>query len=443
MALDLRAAPANEVLCVAFNQDCTSFACGTETGIRVYNTDPFGLIFRRDFEDETGVGVLAMLYRSHILAFSGGGQRPRVQPHQVVIWDEKQARNIAELSFASLVLSVKLCKELVVVAVEKKVYVYGFRTVQLFDTIDTAINPKGLCCLAVASDRIILVTPGPARGRARVIFYLRNVGAEGVSTAREKTMVVPAHDSTISAMAVDFDGQMLATSSEMGTIIRVWDIGSWNSTCEKILEVRRGADRADIHSLAFSPDAQFMAAASGKGTIHVFALAGGAAASVSGAPDVVGGVDLQDHGDSFAPLQPKPGKNSKSSLQQFKCLLPAYFASEWSLAQFRVPDCRCIAAFGSEPNTVVVACANGSYFKARFDPARGGEMRRVDFAQFGGEDVGVVEVALPDPEDAEAAAAAARGRSGSESPLRVLGESLAASNAFFQDDGDDQASVAE
>lgn len=37
-------------------------------------------------------------------------------------------------------------------------------------------------------------------------------------------------------------------------------------------QVRRGADRAEIYSLAFSPTAQWLAVSSDKGTVHVFSL---------------------------------------------------------------------------------------------------------------------------------------------------------------------------
>lgn len=38
------------------------------------------------------------------------------------------------------------------------------------------------------------------------------------------------------------------------------------------MQVRRGADRAEIYSLAFSSTAQWLAVSSDKGTIHVFGL---------------------------------------------------------------------------------------------------------------------------------------------------------------------------
>ncbi|CAE7243988.1 ATG18A [Symbiodinium pilosum] len=105
--MDLQANPVNEILYVSFNQDFTCFVCGTESGFRVYSTDPFHLTFRRDFEDGSGLGVICMLFRTNILAFSGGGKNPRFQPHKVVLWDDRHTRVMAELSFKTTVKSVR------------------------------------------------------------------------------------------------------------------------------------------------------------------------------------------------------------------------------------------------------------------------------------------------------------------------------------------------
>ena len=40
----------------------------------------------------------------------------------------------------------------------------------------------------------------------------------------------------------------------------------------EILKVRRGSERAEIYSLAFSSDAKWLAVSSDKGTVHVFSL---------------------------------------------------------------------------------------------------------------------------------------------------------------------------
>lgn len=92
-------------------------------------------------------------------------------------------------------------------------------------------------------------------------------------------------------------------------------------------------------------------------------------------------------------------------------LLPKYFSSEWSFAQFRVPDVRTIVAFGQEPansiignwrslvwcvvylmflflclmcmHVLLVVSADGTYYKATFDPNRPGtEMVQEAYAKF-------------------------------------------------------------
>lgn len=405
MTMDLQSNPLNELLYVSFNQDYTCFVCGTESGFRVYSTDPFRLTWSRDFSPGGGLGVVAMLFRTNILAFAGGGRSPKYQPHKVVLWDDRQARTIAELSFRSAVRSVRLRRDLVVVVVDRKVYVYGFRSLSLLDSIETIENRKGLCCLSIGSDRTVLVCPGMQQGRALVIFYPRAFGEQQAPVARERTTIVAAHESSIAAMGVDYNGTLLATASDKGTIVRVYDTSSGS----RRQELRRGADRAEIHSLTFSPSGEFLCVSSDKGTIHIFAVGRPSpTASFSGYPS-----ELSTSSDGGG----GPGSgNAKSSLQRISRVLPAYFSSEWSLAQFRVPDYRCLAAFGAEPHTVVAVCANGSYYKARFDPVRGGEMERLEYHQF--DDAAAARA----PTTLEAAAAAATERSGQQPPSGEAGE---------------------
>ena len=59
------------------------------------------------------------------------------------------------------------------------------------------------------------------------------------------------------------------------------------------------------------------------------------------------------------------GIDAKAAFSFVKGFLPKYFSSEWSLAQFKLPDfTKSIVAFGPEPNTLIVASVEGyvSYF---------------------------------------------------------------------------------
>lgn len=197
---------------------------------------------------------------------------------------------------------------------------------------------------------------------------------------------------------------------------------------ELLQELRRGADKAEVYSIAFNAGSSMLACTSDKGTVHVFRLkesvhdtglpaaaaaagaaaatvaaaaaaaspppgataagsgaaptapaaaaplgvtGGGArsgvaappaagAAAVSGTGAASGDADTVYFGAGGAGGGAASGEsNTKSSLSFIRGILPKYFSSEWSFAQFRVPDTRSICSFGQEPNTIIGQCGSG------------------------------------------------------------------------------------
>jgi len=63
--------------------------------------------------------------------------------------------------------------------------------------------------------------------------------------------VFKAHDAAIEAMALSKGGDVLATASETGTIIRFFQAKSTALPVVAFQEVRRGTTNANIHSLQF------------------------------------------------------------------------------------------------------------------------------------------------------------------------------------------------
>jgi WD40 repeat protein len=346
------------MLYLTFNQDFSCFGVGTENGFFVMDTDPLSERFKRDFEDG-GIGIIEMLYKCNIIALVGGGKNPKYPKNKVMIWDDHQNRCIGELSFRSEVKAVRLRRDRVVVVLEYKIYVYNFADLKLHDHIETISNPKGLCALCPNSSNSVLACPGLQKGHVRVELF-----------DVKKTTLISAHEGALSCLSLNLDGTRLATASEKGTLIRIWDTANG----ELLQELRRGADRAEIYSISFNFNACWLAVSSDKGTIHVFSLVG-PDADQNRPPTAPASGEVNPESDGAA-------SNPKSSFSFMKGILPKYFSSEWSFAQFRVPEGKTITAFGPEPSTIIVISAGGSFYKCFFDPRKGGECIQKDYHNF-------------------------------------------------------------
>ncbi|CAB9528593.1 phosphoinositide-interacting protein 3 [Seminavis robusta] len=339
--------PHSSLLTCSFNQDGGCLAIGTTTGFSVHNLHPqYAVSVRRDLQG--GIGLVEMLFRCNLMALVGGGPSPQAPPHRVLIWDDHLPKEIGELSFRQVVLSIKLRKDAIAVALRDRVYVYHLADLSLRDKIYTCDNPHGLLCLSTQIQNMVLACPSVSLGHVRVELY-----------GLRKTQLMEAHESDLRGLALTADGSKLATASVKGTVIRVWDV----STGACIQEFRRGVERATITCLCWSWDFSWLSCASDKGTCHVFKV----------------GDDENKNG------------NNQSSTGQSKSLTTRLFSSvirsvegeaKKSVCQVRGVPHPLACAFVSEANNLLAvagfdADGNGVLLLSEF--AAGEEPRRVGY----------------------------------------------------------------
>ena len=173
---------------------------------------------------------------------------------QVIIWDDNRQQAVITLEFRSPVHRVRLSRSRIVVALQNSVHVYTFslppEKISVFETAD---NSLGICCLGSN----IIAFPGRTPGQVQMV----EITTGNVS-------IIPAHSTPLKAMEISPDGAVLATASEIGTLIRTFSTGN----CARTGELRRGVDHADIYSIAFSPNSTLLAVTSDKATLHIFDL---------------------------------------------------------------------------------------------------------------------------------------------------------------------------
>lgn len=246
-----------KILVANFNQDGACFAVGTENGFKIFNSSPFRDNFERNLEG--GIGIVEMLNRCNILALVGGGKTPKYHTNKVIIWDDHQSKVVSELRFTSYVRNVKLKKDKLLVVCDNKIYVFNLLNFQNIDTIDTSENTKGLIAVSIEPKTTIIAFPDNKQGNVRVKFF-----------EKEFSQIICAHESTIAALALNYDGTLLATASDKGTLIRIFN----SQTGDMLQEVRRGSEKAIIYCITFNQASQLLATSSDRGTIHIFSLSG-------------------------------------------------------------------------------------------------------------------------------------------------------------------------
>ncbi len=333
------------MLYVSFNQDSTCFACGKENGFAIYNCDPPSERFSRLTQIEAeanGIGIVEMLHRSNIFAIVGGGRHPKYPCNMLMIWDDFQNKRIAELEFKSSVTGVKLRRDHILVTTSDKAYLYNFADLKLITSYDTSANPRGISAMTVDENAIIAV-PGNVLGS--VIIY---------NHALNTQQIITTHSNGLSAIALNCDGTRLATASERGTLLRIWDTQSR----ELIKELRRGLEVVTITSLTFDLDTTRLVVCSAKGTVHVFSLI------------------QNSENDSI---------NRKSSLSYISGYLPAYFSSEWSSVSFEVPPNSICTFSNTSVDTIYVITPDARFLKYTYDPqkATGSCIETIDIERLG------------------------------------------------------------
>lgn len=187
----------------------------------------------------------------------------------------------------------RLNRKRLAVVLEDEIYLYDISNMSLLYTIPTSPNPTAICALSPSSQNCYLAYPLPKpredTGDKRpshappLSTYIPPTSGEVLvfdTLTLKAVNVIEAHKSPLCCVSLNSDGSLLATASEMGTIIRVFSVPRG----QKLFQFRRGTYPSTIYSMSFNLDSTLLCVSSVSDTVHIFRLVNPSSGATSQPP---------------------------------------------------------------------------------------------------------------------------------------------------------------
>lgn len=285
------------VLAVSFSSTGNRFITGLSDGVRILRTDNCLPSHEPKLPKSGGVGVVAVL-DDRYFAVVGGGRVPVSSPNAFFFWDAVLELEVCKFDLHEPILGLRISSKYLAVLLVERTILFEYQKIEapkktspsasgmasststekgvtsekivapnkVKALYQTSTNIHALACLG----KDVLLLPAQSIGQVQVI---------GLTSGTKR--ILRAHKSALGSFTLSEDDSILATSSELGTLIRVFD----TKTFDQIAEFRRGTESAAIFSLAISRGNRWLACTSDKGTLHIFDLRPSAVATPAAVAD--------------------------------------------------------------------------------------------------------------------------------------------------------------
>ncbi|AET40925.1 Atg21p Ecym_7072 [Eremothecium cymbalariae DBVPG len=299
-----------------FNQDASCFsAVSGPHSMTIYNCDPFGKCFELENgngnSSSCGIGVSSrtqeyqctnfiteMLFATSLIAVVNKDQGIQ-KAKKLRIVNTKRKTTICELTFPHEVVDVVMNrKRMCVLLSSDQIFIYDISCMKLLQTINileeklklSAVeqsNNSGIqsnCRVSVqtnmvkialsSDDKSILCYTAYCKSNKQSFMLNDLVVYDGLNVMPLNHLTT-VHKGNIACLCISDDGRMVATASEKGTIIRLFNTvsGTPLTTPNGLLyEFRRGTRPCSIYEMKIDPTNKYLACVCHTDTIHIFDL---------------------------------------------------------------------------------------------------------------------------------------------------------------------------
>ena len=257
---------------VEFNYDSSYFTVGTDIGFLIYQTNPLNLVLEKNLNG--GIGLVKILELTNIFCLVGGGAHPRFSPNKLIIWDDNKNEISEEFRCNSFIINCYIKQHCIIIVCPDNISFINSKTMKVVKYINTINNPRGISSISNDPKKYIFAFPDTSKGNI-IITNLKEF-EEGKDEEIKKIknleikedIIKNAHKGNINVISLNYNGSKLASASDRGTLVRIFD----TETKTQLKEFRRGNTDANIYSLSFSFDDSLLGLTSDHGSCHIFNL---------------------------------------------------------------------------------------------------------------------------------------------------------------------------
>lgn len=175
------------------------------------------------------------------------------------MWDTLSQNELANISFTSKITKVRLNPQHIFVATKDKIFIYLLDGIEFLEKLEVDNHLGRIVLSPQPSMNPYLMYSNSLRDGQIAVFDL---------SLQKHVNIIKCHKTPVLKMAISAYGNMVATCSTQGSMIRVYSIPQG----ENLYTFTRGIKNTTQYSLSFSNDSSFLLSSSNTGTIHLFQL---------------------------------------------------------------------------------------------------------------------------------------------------------------------------
>ena len=227
--------------------------CTTNTGFILYQTNPFKCLFNRYIDGGIRLGYFNE-NNKNIFYLSGTGLSDKWCVNRVTIWNDHLQKKVTEISISNRIeVFFVTNNNQLIIASKRHVYIYNIDNYEL-------IKSFNICSYSLKygyiDNSLIL---------SHALLVNDSVGQIMIRVGNT-TKLIPAHNNNIQLIAICNNTNIIATCTDKGDIIKLFNITTGNL----INEYRRGSFSATITYLGFSDNDNWLLCGTYNGSVHFF-----------------------------------------------------------------------------------------------------------------------------------------------------------------------------